>query len=84
LDFAICLADDGYDDLEAWKVYRVLPDAKAAGVGCIRVIDNSGEDYLYPAERFVPVDIPKNIRARLLKPKSAASKIHATPASSRA
>ena len=63
--FAICVANKGYDDLEVWKVYQVLPDPKAAGVGCIRVIDESGEDYLYPADRFVAVDFPKDILARL-------------------
>jgi hypothetical protein len=63
--FAICVANQGYDDLEVWKVYQVLPDAKAAGVGCIRVIDESGEDYLYPADRFVMVDFPKDVRAQL-------------------
>jgi hypothetical protein len=51
------LANEGYDDLEVWKVYRVLRDAKAIGVGCIRVIDESGEDYLYLADRFVEVDV---------------------------
>ena len=65
LAFAICVTNEGYDDLEVWKVYQVLPDAKAAGVGCLRVIDESGEDYLYPADRFVAVDFPKEIRARL-------------------
>ena len=44
-----------------------MPDAKAAGVGCIRVIDESGEDYLYPADRFAPVDFPKMVRSRLPK-----------------
>jgi hypothetical protein len=44
----------------------VLPDAQVAEVGCLRVIDESGEDYLYPASRFVVVDLPKEVRARLL------------------
>ena len=52
--------------LEAWKVYRVLPDPKAAEVGCLRVVDGSGEDYLYPAARFVAVNFPKDVRERLL------------------
>jgi hypothetical protein len=65
VEFAICVANEGYDDLEVWKVYQVLPDAKAAGVGCIRVIDESGEDYLYPADRFEAVDFPKIVRSRL-------------------
>src|SRR5947209_1083361 len=65
VEFAICVANEGYDDLEVWKVYQVLPDAKAPGVGCIRVIDESGEDYLYPADRFAAVDIPEVVRSRL-------------------
>ena len=63
--FAICVANEGYDDLEIRKMYPVLPDAKAAGLGCLRVVDESGEDYLYPANRFVVVDLPKSSRARL-------------------
>jgi hypothetical protein len=66
IGFAICVANEGYEDLEVWKVYRVLPDAKAAEVGCLRVIDESGEDYLYPANRFVVVELPEEVRARLL------------------
>ena len=65
VEFAVCVANQGYDDLEMWKVYQVLADAKASGLGCVRVIDESGEDYLYPADRFVPVAFPKDIRARL-------------------
>jgi hypothetical protein len=66
IGFAICIANEGYEDLEVWKVYRVLPDAKAAEVGCLRVIDESGEDYLYPVSRFVVVELPEEVRARLL------------------
>ena len=66
----MCVANEGYDDLEVWKVYRVLRDPKAAGVGCMRVIDESGEDYLYPEDRFALVDFPMNVRMRL--PKMAA------------
>jgi len=65
VEYAVCVANEGFEDLEIWKVYQVLPDAKAAAVGCIRVIDESGEDYLYPADRFVAVDFPKEVRARL-------------------
>jgi len=61
----MCVANEGYDDLEVWKVYQVLPDPKAAAAGCIRVIDESGEDYLYPADRFTAVDFPKLVRSRL-------------------
>ena len=65
VEFAVCVANEGYDDLEVWKVYQVLSDAKAARVGCVRVIDESGEDYLYPANRFAAVDFPKSVRSRL-------------------
>ena len=65
--FAICLAAKSGDDLEVGKVYRILPDVQASEVGCLRVIDESGEDYLYAAKRFVLVDIPEKARGRVLK-----------------
>jgi hypothetical protein len=65
-EFAICVADEGYDDLEVWKVYLLLPDVKAVEVGCLRVIDESGEDYLYPASSFIQVTFPDDVRNRLL------------------
>jgi len=76
VEFATCVAKGGYDDLEVWKIYQVLPDAKAGSVGCFRVIDESGEDYFYPADRFVAVDFPKRVRARL--PRWRPSNGHAT------
>jgi hypothetical protein len=63
--FVICIANEGHDDLHVCKVYRVLPDSKAADVGCLRVVDESGEDYLYPAHCFVNVSFPKAVRDRL-------------------
>jgi hypothetical protein len=66
LNFVVCLSNTGYEDLEACKVYRVLPDEKAVEVGCLRVIDESGEDYLYPADRFVVLDLSEATRERLL------------------
>ena len=65
ISFAVCIADAGYEDLQVCKVYRILADAKAAEVGCLRVIDESGEDYLYPAERFMVLDLPEAERERL-------------------
>jgi hypothetical protein len=56
--FAMCVANRGADDLDLRKVYRVLRDEKAATNGYVRVIDDSGEDYLYPAGYFVFVDLP--------------------------
>ncbi len=65
-EFAICVTNEGYEDLEVWKVYQALPDPKAATLACLRVVDESGEDYLYPASHFVQVTFPKEVRERLL------------------
>jgi len=54
--FVLCLRNDGYDlALIPRKVYVALPDARAAKVKMIRVIDESGEDYLFPEDFFVPI-----------------------------
>ncbi|MCG8364311.1 MAG: hypothetical protein MJA27_13385 [Pseudanabaenales cyanobacterium] len=66
VQFAICIAGEKDGDLDVWKVYRVLPDPKAKAVGCLRVIDESGEDYLYPQNQFVIVELPEEVRERLL------------------
>jgi hypothetical protein len=58
--FLLCLNNQGYPaSLEVRKVYRALPDEVAAARGFVRVIDESGEDYLYPLERFVAVELPQ-------------------------
>jgi hypothetical protein len=55
--YVLCVNNDGYPvSLERMKLYQVLPDERSER-GLLRVIDESGEDYLYPASRFVPVDI---------------------------
>lgn len=53
--FVVCIDNDGEEDLEPRKVYQVLPDRAAARDDYLRVIDESGEDYLYPAEMFASV-----------------------------
>ncbi len=63
--FVICLRNDDCVDLEVRKVYPVLPDAAAAKDGYVRVIDESGEDYLYPAGYFVSVEVPLAARKLL-------------------
>jgi hypothetical protein len=56
----ICVNNEDYPaSLEQRKIYQALPDRKAAIHGLIRVIDESGEDYLYPADWFVPVTLPR-------------------------
>jgi hypothetical protein len=72
--FAICVNNDEYPaSLELHKVYRVLPDKDAERDGDLRVIDESGEDYLYPTEYFVLVELPAK-RARALRASLSAEK----------
>jgi len=60
--FAICVNNSEYPaSLEIHKIYRVLPDDEAVLDGDLRIIDESGEDYLYPAEYFVVVSLPRQV-----------------------
>ncbi len=66
--FAVCVNNSGYSaSLELHKIYRVIPDDEAANEGDIRVIDESGEDYLYPAEWFVLVELPDAVEQSMLQ-----------------
>ena len=57
--FAVCIQNEDYPaSLELWKIYRTLPDEKASRHRLVRVIDESGEDYLYPESYFVPIKLP--------------------------
>ena len=67
--FVLCIRNKGAEDLEPRKVYRVLPDVRAAKDGLIRVVDESGKDYLYPVGYFVPVELPHEAE-RVLAPAS--------------
>ncbi|NJN46622.1 MAG: hypothetical protein HC808_09235 [Candidatus Competibacteraceae bacterium] len=63
--FVLCIENKDCDDLEKGKVYPKLSDSKAKREGFIRVIDESGEDYLYPESYFVPIEIPVEARHAL-------------------
>ncbi|MGH8138549.1 MAG: hypothetical protein ACREVV_10190 [Steroidobacteraceae bacterium] len=64
----ICLDNSGYEaSLERRKIYVVIPDADAALHGRIRVVDESGDDYLYPEERFVEAELPQAIRRAVMQ-----------------
>lgn len=66
--FAVCLKNQGYPaSLELHKIYRILPDEQARIDGDLRVVDESGEDYLYPADYFVVIDLPTIVKKSLLK-----------------
>ena len=68
LGYVVCINNDGYPaSLELHKIYRALPDEDAARDGDLRVIDESGEDYLFPADRFAFISVPETVRASLLK-----------------
>ena len=62
----ICIRNDEYPaSLEVRKVYQTLSDPLAAEHHLVRIIDESGEDYLYPDDYFMPIDLPQPIRAAL-------------------
>jgi hypothetical protein len=65
--FAICLSNQGYElSLEARKLYQVIPDQEATSLNLIRIIDEPGEDYLYPAERFASILLPETVLEKLV------------------
>ncbi|UCG71561.1 MAG: hypothetical protein JSV45_09850 [Chromatiales bacterium] len=66
--FVICIDNAEYPaSLERRKIYRVVADPEALSLGQFRVIDESGEDYLYPASCFVDVDLPDETEAAVFK-----------------
>ena len=66
--FAVCINNRDYPaSLELHKIYRVLPDEDAANDGDIRIVDESGEDYLYRGENFIMIDVPAEVRGALLQ-----------------
>lgn len=68
LRFAVCVDNTGYPaSLELHKVYRVLPDEDAEADNELRVVDESGEDYLYLAESFVRVELPEAVEKSFLQ-----------------
>jgi hypothetical protein len=65
--FALCLENAGNEaSLILGKVYRVLPDARAALDGVVRIVDESGEDYLFDKEQFALVELPQAVRRKIL------------------
>lgn len=65
LRYVVCVDTGGYSDLETLKVYRVKADKQALAMGLLRVVDASGEDYLYPAEFFQPISASPRLFDRL-------------------
>jgi hypothetical protein len=66
----VCIRNDGYEgSLDIGKVYAVMPDAQATKFGRIRVVDNEEEDYLYPTEFFIPVELSRPVKKSLSTPR---------------
>lgn len=66
--YAVCIKNKGNEaSLERNKLYVLLADRQAEADGLVRVIDEDGEDYLYPADWFVAVEVPKAVQASLLR-----------------
>ena len=63
----VCIDNEGYEvSLERRKIYQALSDPDAAKHKQLRVIDESGEDYLYPARYFKPIELPQSLRRAVL------------------
>jgi hypothetical protein len=66
-DFVVCLYNEDYPaSLERHKICRVVPDEDAASDGDLRIIDESGGGYLYPASYFAPIEVPQVVEESLL------------------
>lgn len=66
--FVVCVDNSGYKaSLEPRKLYQVVPDPAAEKHGHVRIVDESGEDYLYPASFFLSVPLPTKIAAKVAK-----------------
>jgi hypothetical protein len=65
--FVVCVRNEGYDvSLERRKLYQVIPDPASERHRLLRIIDESGEDYLYPEDFFLPIGLPKPVEKVLL------------------
>jgi len=64
--FVVCTSNEGYEaSLEPRKLYELIDDPQATAVGMLRVIDESGEDYLFPEQLFVRITLPESLEKQL-------------------
>ena len=82
-NYVICVRADESADIEVRKVYEVLPDESAAKRGHLRVVDESGEDYLYPKECFASVHLPEEAVRAFTSPPPRANKTLQPPSRAR-
>ena len=64
-EYVLCIDNRDCEDLEKRKIYQILPDDDAKQEGYLRIIDESGEDYLYPESYFIPLQLPREARDAL-------------------
>ena len=68
LQFVVCIDNRGYEaSLEPNKIYPAVKDEDAERAGDVRIVDESGEDYLYSKKRFVPIEVPARLKASIRK-----------------
>jgi hypothetical protein len=66
-EFVVCVRNEGFEvSLELRKIYQAVPDSGAARHNLLRVVDESGEDYLYPQDFFLPIALPKAVEKAVL------------------
>jgi hypothetical protein len=66
--YVVCVDNSGYPaSLELHKIYRVVPDKDAEAEGDLRIVDESGEDYLYAAKRFAAIEVPSAVKRSFLQ-----------------
>jgi len=71
ISFAVCINNKRYEaSLEVGKLYRIIPDEKAEAHGYLRIVDESGEDYGYSADRFFRLEVPQLLERVLLRASS--------------
>jgi len=67
-EFVVCINNSDYPaSLELHKIYRVINDKEIEDEGDIRIVDESGEDYIYPSSYFVPIQVPQTVEESLLR-----------------
>ncbi|HXO19258.1 MAG TPA: hypothetical protein VOA87_04950 [Thermoanaerobaculia bacterium] len=65
--FVVCVRNEGFAaSLEIRKIYQVLPDPAVSASHLLRIVDESGEDYLYPEDFFLPIELPESVKDALL------------------
>ena len=66
-EFVVCVRNEGYEAaLELRKICQSIPDTSAESHHLLRVVDESGEDYLYPRDFFMPIELPKTVERAVL------------------